>query len=71
MAQVSDVDHSIPEIKLKFMMPSDNTYIFTDEESSWIDMEKIVHLCSTPDIDHRQRYIFIKQDIETIKHKIK
>ena len=71
MAQVSDIDHSIPEIELKFMMPSGNTYIFTDEESSWIDMEKIVHLCSTPDIDKRQRYIFMKKDIETIEHKMK
>ena len=51
MAQVSDIDHSIPEIKLKFVMPPGNTYIFTDEESSWIDIEKIVHFCSTPDID--------------------
>ena len=51
MAQVSDIEQSIPEIKLKYMMSSGNTYIFTDDKSSWIDMEKIVHLCSTPDTD--------------------
>ena len=71
MAQVSDIDHSIPEIEVKFMARSGNTYIFTDEQQSWVDIDKILLVCTTPDIDQRQRYIFAVKDIETIKQKMK
>ena len=53
------------------MAPSGNTYIFTDEKSSWIDIVKILLVCSAPDIDHRERYIFARKDIETIEQKMK
>ena len=71
MAQVSDIDHSIPEIEVKFVAPSGNTYIFTDEQQSWVDIDKILLVCTTPDIDHKQRCIFAVKDIETIKQKMK
>ena len=71
MAQVADIDHSVPEIKVKFMTKSGNTYIFTDEQPSWVDLEKMMHICDTPDIDHRFRYIFAKKDIDIIESKLK
>ena len=67
LAQASDIDHSIPEEEVKFMAPSGNTYIFTDEQSPWIDIDKVLLVCSTPNVDHRERYTFARKDIETIE----
>ena len=71
VAQVADIDHSVPEIEVNFMTKSGNTYIFTDELPSWVDLEKIMHICDTPDIDHRFWYIFAKKAIDIIESKLK
>ena len=44
-AQALEVDHSIPEVKVTFMKPSGSAYVFTDGKPSWIDLEKIIHIC--------------------------
>ena len=54
----------------KNMIPSGNKYIFLAEEPSWQGIDKILYICSTPDIDHRERYVFPKKDTDAIKAKI-
>ena len=69
MVQILDIDHG-SEIEVKFMKPSGITYIFIDEEPSWQDLDKIIHICSTPDMDQRERYIFERKDIQAIEAKL-
>ena len=71
MSQVTNIDLSMPEIEVKFMVQSGSTFIFTDEQPSWIDLQKVLHVCDTPDIDHRLCYIFAKKDIDIIEAKLR
>ena len=50
------------------MTPSGSAFVFTDEKPSWVhvDLEKIIHICCTPNIDHRKRYTFDNTDINVI-----
>ena len=45
-------------------------YYGSDEEPSWQDLDKIIHICSTPDMDQRERYIFERKDILAIEAKL-
>ena len=64
MAQVSDVDHEKMEVEVEvnYMKKSGHSFIFTEE----IGMDQIIHLCTMPGIDNRQRYLFEKDDLELI-----
>ena len=66
MAQVSDVDHEKMEVEVNYMKKSGHSFIFTEEKPSWIGMDQIIHLCTMPGIDNRQRYLFEKDDLEPI-----
>ena len=71
MSQVTNIDHSMPEIEVKSMVQSGDTFIFTDEQPSWIDLQKVLHVCDTPDIDYGLRYIFAKKDVDIIEAKLR
>ena len=66
MAQVSDVDHEKMEVEVNYMKKSGHSFIFTEEKPSWIGMDQIIHLCTMPGIDNRQRYLLEKDDLELI-----
>ena len=68
MSQVTNIDHSMPEIERKFMVRFGSTFNVTDEQPSWIDLQKV---CDSPDIDNRLRYIFATKGVDIIETKLR
>ena len=67
---VMDVDNDANEIEVKFMYPSGNKrnkFDFGDADPMWCPVQNVVLECEAPACDHRERYSFQDNAINTVE----